>query len=180
MIKKVEVLANVAVIITSVVVCSVLVKRYLLPSNAQPVIAAATGPVSETTSSSRKHSIAPGTKISLSGVDWSKSDRTLLLALSTTCHFCTESAPFYKTLQQQKRDNVRLLALFPQPLLDSRTYLDDLGLNVDEIVQSPLNSVGASGTPTLLLIDNQGTVINSWVGKLSDDAAEQVRLRASK
>jgi len=75
---------------------------------------------------------------------------------------------------------VRVVALFPQPLLDSRTYLDNLGLNVDEIVQSPLNSVGASGTPTLLLIDNKGAVINSWVGKLSDDAAKEVTLRGSK
>jgi hypothetical protein len=102
-IKKVEALANVAVIITSVVVCTVLVKRYLLPSNAQPAVAAATGPVSEIANSSRKRSIEPGTKISLPGIDWSKSDRTLLLALSTTCHFCTESAPLYQQLQEQKR-----------------------------------------------------------------------------
>jgi len=179
-IKKLEALANLAVIITSVVVCTVLVKHFLLPSSKQAAVAATTSLLPEVAASSRTRSIEPGTKISLSGIDWSKSDRTLLLALSTTCHFCTESAPFYKTLQQQKRDNVRLLALFPQPLLDSRTYLDGLGLNVDEVVQSPLNSVGASGTPTLLLIDNQGTVINSWVGKLSDAAAEEVRSRVSK
>ena len=179
MIRKVEVLANVAVIITSVVVCTVLVKRYLLPSSVQPV-AAATGPVSEIANSSRKHSIAPGTKLSLPGIDWSKSDRTLVLALSTNCHFCTESGPFYQKLEQQKRDNVRLVALFPQPLQDSRTYLDKLGIKVDDVVQSPLSSAGASGTPTLVLIDNQGAVIDSWVGKLSDGVAEEVTLRVSK
>jgi len=113
----------------------------------------------------------------LSGIDWSKSDRTLLLALSTTnVHFCAESAPFYKTLQQQKRDNVRLLALFPQPLLDSRTYLDNLGLNVDEVVQIPLNSVGASGTPTLLLIDTRARVINSGLGNCQTMLPNEVRL----
>lgn len=41
MIKKVEVLANIAVIITSVVVCTVLVRRYLLPSTNQPAAVAA-------------------------------------------------------------------------------------------------------------------------------------------
>ena len=180
MIKKIEALANLAVIITSVVVCTVLVKHFLLPSSKQAAVAATTAALSEVAASSRKRSMEPGTKVSLPGVDWSKSDHTLLLALSTTCHFCTESAPFYQKLQKEKRDNVRVVALFPQPLQDSRTYLDNLGLNVDEIVQSPLNSVGASGTPTLLLIDNKGAVINSWVGKLSDGAAEEVRLRVSK
>ncbi len=39
-----------------------------------------------------------GAKINLSGVDWSKSERNLVLALSTTCHFCSESAGFYQKL----------------------------------------------------------------------------------
>ena len=175
MIKKVEALANLAVIITSVVVCTVLVKHFLLPSSKQAAVAATTAPLPEVAASSRKRSIEPGTKISLSRIDWSKSDRTLLLALSTTCHFCTESAPFYKTLQQQKRDNVRLLALFPQPIEESRNYLQKLGVQVDDITQQPLSAVEVSGTPTLLLLDNQGAVIQSWVGKLSETVAEDVR-----
>ena len=174
MIKKLEVLANVAVIITSVVLCTVLAKNYLLSSNKQGTVAATAPPVSQVGNPSRKRSIEPGTKISLPGIDWSKSDRTLLLALSTMCHFCTESAPFYQKLQQQKRDDVRLVALFPQPAQESRTYLDKLGIAVDDVAQGPLNSVGVSGTPTLLLIDNQGAVTDSWVGKLPDDAAEKV------
>lgn len=72
---------------------------------------------------------------------------------------------------------MRLVALFPQPLQDSRTYLDKLGIKVDDVVQSPLSFAGVSGTPTLLLIDNQGAVIDSWVGKLSEGAAEEVRLQ---
>jgi hypothetical protein len=75
---------------------------------------------------------------------------------------------------------VRLVALLPQPLQESRTYLDKLGIKVDDVAQSPLNSVGVSGTPTLLLIDNQGAVIDSWVGKLSEGAGEEVRARVSK
>src|SRR5204863_9489624 len=100
-------LANVAVIIPSVVVCTVLVSRYLVaPRNQAAIVKAA--PVSTNDGSSRKRFIEPGTKISLAGLDWSKSPRTLLMALSTTCHFCSESAPFYQKLQQQKRDDVRM------------------------------------------------------------------------
>lgn len=75
---------------------------------------------------------------------------------------------------------MRLVALLPQPLQESRNYLDKLGITVDDVAQSPLNSVGVSGTPTLLFIDNQGAVIDSWVGKLSEGAAEEVRAKVSK
>lgn len=178
MLRKVEVLANVAVIITSVVLCTVLAKNYLLSSNKQVAVAATFGPVSP--GWKRNASIEPGTKISLPGIDWKKSDRTLLLALSTMCHFCTESAPFYHRIHQQKRDDVRLVAFFPQPVQESRIYLNKLGITVDDVVQGSLSSAGVSGTPTLLLIDSQGMVINSWVGKLSDDVAANVCANVSK
>jgi thiol-disulfide isomerase/thioredoxin len=110
----------------------------------------------------------------LPGIDWSKSTRTVVLALSTTCHFCSESGPFYQKLQQQKPNSVRLVAVLPQPVEDSRNYLSKLGVSGADVVQSSLASVGVSGTPTLLLIDNQGSVTDSWVGKLSESEAARV------
>lgn len=178
-IKKLEVLANIAVVVTSAVLCSVLVKKYFFSSTKQAPVEAVQSK-SPAPSASRRPSIQAGTKISLPGIDWNKSTRTVVLALSTTCHFCSESAPFYQELQQQKRDDVRLVALFPQPVEESHAYLNRLGIGINDILQSPLSSVGASGTPTLLLIDNRGAVVDSWVGKLTDVAAEQVRARVSK
>ena len=156
MIKKLEVLANIAVVITSVVLSSVFVKKYFFSSTKQEASVEAVQSKSPASGASRRPSIQAGTKVSLPGIDWSKTDHTLLLALSTTCHFCTESAPFYQQLQREKKDDMHLVALLPQPLQESRTYLDKLGIKVDDVAQSPLNSVGVSGTPTLLLIDNQG------------------------
>ena len=179
MIKKLEVLANIAVITTSLVVCTVLIRRYLLPSNRRAAVSAPTGtnPISP---NPRQPSIAPGIKIVLPTVDWTKSNRTVVLALSTSCHFCAESAPFYQNLAKEKRADVRILALFPQSLQDSHSYLDKLGINVDDVVQSPLSAIGVSGTPTLLLLDKDGAVIDSWVGKLSDVVAEEVMSRVRK
>jgi thiol-disulfide isomerase/thioredoxin len=177
LIKKLEVLANVAVVITSVVLCSVLVKKYFFsPANKEASVETVASK-SPAPNASRRPSIQAGTKISLPSIDWGKSDRTLLLALSTSCHFCTESAPFYQKLQQQKRDDVQIVALFSQPVEESQAYLNRLGIAINEIVQGPLSSVGASGTPTLLLIDNSGVVIESWVGKLPDDQAARVIAR---
>jgi len=172
-IKKLEVLANIAVITTSLVVCTVLIRRYLLPSNRRAAVSAPTGtnPISP---DPRQPSIAPGIKIVLPTVDWTKSNRTVVLALSTSCHFCAESAPFYQNLAKEKRADVRILALFPQSLQDSHSYLDKLGIKVDDVVQSPLAAIGVSGTPTLLLVDNQGVVIHSWVGRMRDADAREV------
>jgi len=178
-IRKLEVLANVAVIITSVVVCTTLVRRYVLPSRGGTA-AARTAVTSTNTAPLRPPSITNGTAISLPSVDWSESNRTLVLALSTACHFCSESAPLYRKLVEGKRGDMRLIALLPQPVSGSRTYLESLGVNIPEVVQSPLAGVGVSGTPTLLLIDNRGFVIDSWVGKLSDSAAEEVLAQVVK
>lgn len=174
MIKKLEVLANVAVVITSLVLCSVLVKKYFFRAAKQEPSVEAAQAKAPDSNASRRPSIQAGTKISLPGIDWSKSSRTVVLALSTTCHFCSESAPFYQKLQQQKQNTVRLVAVFPQPVEDSRNYLNRLGVSVSDVVQSSLSSVGVSGTPTLLLIDNEGSVTDSWVGRLSDSEAARV------
>lgn len=68
-----------------------------------------------------------------------------------------------------------MVALLPQPPMESRAYLDKLGIKLDDVTQAPLSAVGVSGTPTLLLLDNQGAVLQSWVGKLSETDAEEVR-----
>ena len=173
-IKKLEVLANIAVIITSVVLCSVLVKKYFFSAAKQEALVEAAPARSPASNASRSQSIQAGTKVSLPGIDWSKSTRTVVLVLSTTCHFCSESAPFYEKLQQQKPNDVRVVAVLPQPLEDSRNYLNKLGVSVTDVVQSSLASVGVSGTPTLLLVDNEGSVTGSWVGKLSESEAAKV------
>src|SRR6266403_2612076 len=108
-------LGNICVVITSVVLCSVLIKKYVLSSTKPEASVEAVQSKSPPSSASRRPSIQAGTKISLVGIDWSKSDRTVVLALSTGCHYCSESAPFYQKLQQQNPNNVRLVAVLPQP-----------------------------------------------------------------
>jgi hypothetical protein len=153
--KKIEMLANVAIILVALLLGGVLVKRYLLPQNPSPQAQAPT-------------QIPPGTKLSLPGVDWSKSNRTLLLVLSTDCRYCTESAPFYQTLAREKakHQDTRLVAVLPQDVGVAQKYLGDHGISVDEIRQATPNALQARATPTLIITDREGAVIESWVGKL--------------
>jgi hypothetical protein len=160
--KKIELLANVAIVVVALLLGVVLVKRYLLP---QPVNS---GPAANAR-------IQPGTKLSLPGVDWGQDDKTLVMALSTTCHFCTESAPFYQKLTRAaEAKGVKVIAVLPQSESEARQYLSGLAIPISDVRQSPLDSLGVSGTPTLILVDDKGQVASSWVGKLQSDRESEV------
>lgn len=162
--KKIELFANIAIIVVALLLGGVLVKRYLLP---QPEGSASSG---------ADVRIAPGTKLTVPGIEWAQSKQTLLLVLSDTCHFCTESAGFYQRLAQEraKRSDMRLIAMLPQELSKGRAYMTKLGVTVDQVEEEPLNTVNVRGTPTVILVDSSGTVIESWVGKLRAEEEAKV------
>ena len=163
--QRLEVLTNLAIIVAAVLLSVVLIKNYLLPYYSKD------GP--------RDFSVPAGAKVSLPGVDWSNNNQTLLLVLQKGCHFCTESAPFYQRLVRETagRENIHLIAVLPQAFDESKKYLDDLGVAIEEVKQAQLDSIGVYGTPTLILVNNQGVVITSWVGKLSADGEAEVLRR---
>jgi hypothetical protein len=163
--KKTEFLANVAIIVVALLLGGVLIKRYLWPGQdaARPA----------------DQRIPAGTKATLPDVDWAQNGQTLLLVLSRDCHFCTDSAPFYQRLTRETagRPDVRLIALLPQEVAEGRKYLAGLGVSVNEVRQAAISSVGARATPTLILVDQNGVVQNSWVGKLAAPEEAEVLSR---
>jgi len=163
--QRLEVLTNLAIIFAAVLLSVVLIKYYLLPYYSKD------GP--------RDFRVPAGAKVSLPGVDWSNNNQTLLLVLQKGCHFCTESASFYQRLVRETagREKIHLIAVLPQAYDEGKKYLDDLGVTIEEVKQAPLGSIGVHGTPTLILVDNQGVVITSWVGKLSADGEAEVLRR---
>jgi hypothetical protein len=173
--QKIELASHVAIIIVAVLISIVLVKNYLLPDSKtksgtdnNTAIASNTGEAGMV-----------GKAISLPDTDWKRSDQTLVLVLSTGCIYCTESASFYKELAQKraKQGNTSFVAVLPQPVDASRKYLSDLGIAVDDVRQLPPNSIGVRGTPTLLLVNKDGVVTDSWRGKLSPDKELEVMAR---
>ena len=152
--KRIEMAANVAILAVALLLCFVLVKTFLLNGASRDQVSF--------------DSIKPGTKVSLPDVDWSQSERHLVFVLQTGCHFCTESAPFYRRLTQAvgKRNDVELIAVLPQSISESKQYLNSLGVAINEVRQADLSSVGATGTPTLALVDKTGAVTDVWIGRL--------------
>lgn len=116
-----------------------------------------------------------GTKIKISGVEWNNSQRTVVLALSTHCHFCTASGDFYRRLQKiATARGVPIVALLPQPTVEARSYLGNMGLQIALVKQVPLESVNVSATPTLMIINPDGIVTDSWTGQLPSEFEKEV------
>ena len=160
--QKVELAANILIIVVAVLLIGVVAQRYFFNSATAP---------------NRPPRLQPtaGTKINLSDTDWSRQPKTLILALQKGCHFCTESAPFYKRLQESVRDkNVKLVAVLPGKLEESTGYLNQLGLTNLEVKQASLDTLQTSGTPTLILVNNKGEVTHFWVGRLPADKEDEV------
>ena len=100
----------------------------------------------------------------------------MLLALSSKCHFCSESAPFYQRLNDEmaQHTGARLIAVFPQEVGEGKQYLSALGVKIEDVRNATLNSIGVNGTPTLIIIDSKGRIEQSWVGKLSPEKEAEV------
>lgn len=170
--KRIELLSNVVIIISGIVFSIILLKTHIwnkpLPESTQLLRQ------KETQRTSNFEAVQPGKMISLPEFDATKSGQTLLLALSTTCHFCSESSMFYRRLMAQRDANTHIVAVFPQSVDVSKSYLKRLGVSVDEIRQASLDSIGVDGTPTLILVDNRGAVVDLWIGKLNGPNEQKV------
>lgn len=117
-----------------------------------------------------------GEPIPLTEVDWAQSERTLVLALDKGCKFCTLSAEFYKRLVQEAsgRKDVRIVAVFPHEAQQSHEYLNNIGVNIAEVKQATIKSLGLRGTPTVLLVNKHGVITGLWIGQLPKEKEDAV------
>jgi hypothetical protein len=150
---RIETVANVIVIVFAVVVGSVFLKDRLSSVAPEP------------------NEIKAGEKLAnLEGWDWGAHDHTLVLVLRKGCHFCEDSAPFYQRLTSQPLQggsNSSIVAVFPDPANEVKEVVQSEALGVHAIAGVPLEKLNISSTPTLLLVDKSGTVLNTWIGVLS-------------
>ncbi len=160
---RLEVVTNVAVLLVAVTVLSALVWTYFQRS-----------PKLQMQSGFQKGQSLP----QLPTVSYGNSPQTLLIAMSTTCHYCSESLPFYKQLikaqQQQSGRATHIVAVFPNSEGEVKQYVQRNQLNVDNVTDVNFKALNVSGTPAMLLVDKNGKVVDFWFGKLSSDDEQQV------
>src|SRR5216684_4449592 len=134
---KVEVAANVAVILLAVVIGSVfLMDRFASPGH---------GP----------NEVKAGDQLpGLHAYKWNAHERTLVLALRSGCHFCEASMPFYRKLAQLEQSSqlgVHLVAVFPDDPAVVHKVVETQQLAVEVLPLFELVQVKVQATPTLML-----------------------------
>jgi thioredoxin-related protein len=157
-----EVSTNIAVLILVLVVLTVLARGYFV-NKQRPGI---------------KNGLQKGQYLTqLSNYTYSSSPKTLLIVMNTGCSFCAESMPFYKQLVKALKENgsmTHVVAVFPNTEMETQGYLKENKLQIDAVPNIDFNSLNVSGTPTIILTDDTGKILDFWIGKLSEEAGTEV------
>ena len=156
-----DVTTNVVVVMFAVVAVCVLVKNYLTPQS---------GKIS---------AVARGSAFpEISGADYKQFPRTLILALNVDCRYCTRSVPFYNSLAQAGQENAgkfNIVAAFINNDAELvKSYAEEKQLSVQTIAGVDLDKLGIHMTPTIILVDSAGKVLDSWRGALQPDGEREV------
>lgn len=142
------------------VVLALLMAHYFLPK---------TGIVAQ------QDSLQAGKRVPLAGENWAKYHQSLVMALQVGCEWCEASAPFYQELLRSDVGNTfHPVAVLPQPVDQSKKFLQSFSIRVTDIRQADLRKIGVGGTPTLILVDTRGRIESSWIGQLSPALEDEV------
>jgi thiol-disulfide isomerase/thioredoxin len=121
-----------------------------------------------------------GKVIRVSGLTFPRPRASVLLVISTSCHFCQESLPFYSALSSSLGGKADILAVLPQPQQEAAEFLKAANVEVTQLATASPSQLGVGGTPTLLLLDPNGKVQDVWLGRLDEVRQAQVRSRLAQ
>lgn len=178
--RKIQVVSNIANVVLTLLLSIIVLKLFLMPSissNQNPIPISTIRTVPNNNFDKPKQNspkINPvGQIIPIQEIEWKK--KNLVLYISTKCRYCSESSPFYKQLTtDNKLKNVNFVAIAPQVKQETTSYLEKLEIGIKDIYSMRLASIGVTATPTLLLVDESGTVLEMWRGMLSENEQKEV------
>lgn len=158
----IEVASNVAVVVTALIVVGSFAQSFFRP---RPRVMLQGG--------LQKVAQLP----QLPGVDFSKSQKTLLVAMDASCDSCRESLPFLNNLEEKLRgepSGARLITVFQGGEEQATRYAEQSRLNVDTVFGIDFKLLDLNALPSIILVDGKGTVLDFWIGKPSKDTEEQI------
>ncbi|CAN5394339.1 hypothetical protein BH10ACI3_BH10ACI3_11180 [soil metagenome] len=181
--RKVQFLANIAIIIIAILFILVAVKQLVPPSaestnNLTPKNVSAYSSSKSTASGPTPPTI--GHALPLQNINWKENKKTLVFYISATCHFCKDSIPFYQRLiKENSKLGLSFIAILPQELDEAKKYLKSENIDISQVYKASFASIGVTGTPTLLLVDENGIISEFWRGRLSPEKEAEVLSKIS-
>lgn len=119
-----------------------------------------------------------GKRLVISGEAWNESRLSAVFFLSSQCHFCDASMPFYRRLvdAQQKSGAGRLplIAISREQSSTLREHFAQNQITFDRIYQVPQSFNLLAGTPTILFVDETGIIRHAYIGKLNSEQEQEV------
>lgn len=122
-------------------------------------------------------SMAAGTVVTLGAEMPDEVQGALVLALSTTCQYCTASMPFYRRIAASDAVNSGRLQLIVASIQGEpamKSYLASHDLPVAAILPAASTGLGIRATPTLVVVDSNRRVVGSWEGELGEERQTDV------
>jgi hypothetical protein len=117
-----------------------------------------------------------GREIHLPGADWRAAPVSVLLQISSTCHFCNESMPFYRQLlaaRQASAAKVPVIVASADAVAVIAQHLADEQVSVDKVLHSRMEGF-APVTPTVYIVDSKGMVKRAFVGELDSSGQKEL------
>lgn len=162
---KLEAIANASVIAVSIAALSLLIEHRITQTRDS----------SPTQAQSAKQ--LEGRSLRLAGADWAGAPLTLVLQLSSDCHFCTESMPFYRRVVSTvstSSHKIPLLVASSDHHEVAEAYLNSEHIPPQHILQLESGGALTLATPVIFFVDSVGVVRKSFVGKLDASAENDV------
>lgn len=149
---KIEFGLNLVIAVSIVLVAGVVLKRTFFPENNHPTL-------------EQQAQMLLGTRIKVPGADWAQNKKSLIFFLKKDCVYCNAIAPAYRELiSDAQKLNVKLIAILPNSVEEGRQYVRALGLSIEDVQTGSLSSYKIPGTPSVLVVDGEGTVRGVWIG----------------
>jgi hypothetical protein len=120
----------------------------------------------------RPSSYSRGDRVAtLSGIDFSRRERTVLIVFRSNCAYCIRGAPFYQELtrlRDTQRRNIGIVAVAPMSDAMAKEFPKLQGWSPDGFVSIQPGSFKVAGVPTIIIVDRSGVVQDIWFGELSE------------
>ena len=121
-----------------------------------------------------KHTVADVIPAMKGQID--RDGKLIMIVLTPSCPYCLQSLPFYKTLLEQRKDGIMVVAAIDTSIVIEiqKRVLERQRVFVDTLIGIPTQEWGIHAVPTIVSFNEIGEVENVWIGLLDQIQEKEV------